>query len=154
MISRSMELLRVSFAVTLGLLLCQTVCAGHAITSRPRSGSVASASLHILGALGQESAKLALLGFIFVAVSSVVRRKSSVAVPIHPRPSDVLTQKCRTDNPSYAEDCKPCVSTKGSNASAVVEEAKNANSAKMEPNSVAGDTAYPLRNGSSAAVGQ
>jgi hypothetical protein len=130
MISRSMKHLRVNFAVTLGLLLCQTVCAGHVMTSRPRSGIVASASPHILGALGQESAKLALLGFIFVAVSSIVRHKSTGTAPIHPRPSmstvalDVLTQKCGTNNPFYAEDCKPCVSTKRSNASVVVEEAK------------------------------
>src|ERR1700730_12162663 len=130
MLSRSMKQLRVNFAVTLGLLLCQTVCAGHAMTSTPRSGIVASASPHIPGALGQESAKLALLGFIFVAVSSIVRHKSTGTAPIHPRPSmstvarDVLTQKCGTNNPFYAEGCKPCVSTKRSNASALVEEAK------------------------------
>ncbi len=105
------------------------------MTSRPRSGIVASASPHILGALGQESAKLALLGFLFVAVSSIVRHKSTGTAPmgtapIHPQPSmstvalDVLTQKCATNNPFYPEDCKPCVSTKRSNASVVVEEAK------------------------------
>lgn len=147
-----MKHLRVDFAVTLCLLLCQTAYAGHPLTSKAPSVILVSVLPYILGPLGQESAKLALLGFIFVAVRRAARHKSSGPAPIQPRPSmptialDVLTQKCPTNNSG--------LNTKRSNPSAVIEEERNANSAKMEPNSVADDNAYPRRDGSSAAVRQ
>lgn len=146
--------------VTLSLLLCQAVCAGYATASRLRSDIVALASPHIREALGQEFVKLALLGFIFVAVRRLVRHIPPGSAPTQPRPSistfalDVLTQKWRTNNSLFAETCKPGVTTKRSDTSAVIEEDKNGNSTKMELNPVARDAAYPSRNDSGAAVRQ
>lgn len=62
----------------IGLILCTLLWAGNAVASRSQAGRLGLPSLHILRAGLPEAAKLALLGAIFVAVGSAVRRKASV----------------------------------------------------------------------------
>ena len=72
-----MKHVRLKFAGAFGLMLCQMLCTSHALTSRLWGGRVTPARPQILGTVLPESVKLALLGIIFLAASSVARHKSS-----------------------------------------------------------------------------
>ncbi len=157
-----MKGLRMTFVGAIGVLLCPILWAGQAKSPRSPADRVTLASLQMVGPGLPEPVKLALLGAIFVAVGSAVRRKSSVGRKniAAPRSLSFVARRSEPETPHdttrRADTGERAYPLKGQMWGAIIEEAvQDANATKMERGSVqAGHTTRADRNASSAAVGQ